>query len=175
MIYNNFPSLLIELIFFLVSFVKKKIIIGSMILAITVPVVSFMSCKLENKADLPVGEVWRNLGWIDNNTYRVKATAATSKTLRNEVAKRHFAKMRAVLNAEHMVLEDFKFLTEIVRGCCCSILEIPVRTDLAREVKIIIQGGSVIEIKFDKDYNCTLIYEVKARRLKRKVIEAEFK
>ncbi len=119
------------------------------------------------------GESFKTEGWIDDDTYRIAAAGVAKKTLTNKIQRRESAKRAAILNAQYQVLEKFKGAkTEGAAGM--SDFEMT-GIAVAQEVKGVIKGGSVVKVTYDAEDNCEIIYEVKAKNLKKKVQAADIK
>jgi len=119
------------------------------------------------------GKSYRTEGWIDANTYRIAAAGVPTKTLTNKVQRRESAKRAAILNAQYQVLEKFKG-SKIEGAAGMSNFEMTGMA-VAQEIKGVVKGGSVRRVTYDDDDNCEIIYEVKAKGLKKKVGAADWK
>jgi hypothetical protein len=119
------------------------------------------------------GESFKTEGWVDDNTYRIAAAGVAKKTLTNKIQRRESSKRAAILNAQYQILEKFKGAkTEGAAGM--SDFEMT-GIAVAQEVKGVVKGGSVRKVTYDAEDNCEIIYEVKAKNLKKKVMAAEIK
>jgi len=111
------------------------------------------------------GKTFKNEMWVDDNTFRISAAGVPTRTLTNRVQRMESAKRAAILNAQYQILEKFKGAkTHGVAGM--SNFE-TTGVAVSQEVKGIVRGGSVYSVTYDKDQNCEIIYEVKARGLKK--------
>ncbi|MCP4138298.1 MAG: hypothetical protein GY754_45470 [bacterium] len=107
-------------------------------------------------------------GWVDEDTFRVTSMGAANQSLTNIVQRKQTAKEAALLNAQYTVLEKFK--GSRLEGAA-GMAEVNV-TGLAyaREYAEIVKSGRIIKISYDKDHNCEIVYEVKSKGLKKKVL-----
>ena len=149
----------------------KKLIAISMIL---IAGIAFTACGGSSKVGGTVkGEKFKTEGWVNENTFRLAAAGAPKRTLTNKIARRESAKRAAILNAQYQVLEKFKG-AKLEGATGMSDFEMT-GIAIAQEVQGIVKGGSVQSVTYDAEDNCEIIYEVKARGLKKKVQAAEFK
>ncbi|MCP3926551.1 MAG: hypothetical protein GY714_28660 [Desulfobacterales bacterium] len=79
--------------------------------------------------------------WVDNNTYRFRALGAAPSTLTNIALRKQRSKKAALLQVQYKIFQLFK------------------------NSRI---NGSVRKITWDTEQNCEIIYEVRARDLKKK-------
>ena len=149
----------------------KKLIAVSMVL---IAGIAFSACGGGSKIGGTVkGQTFKTEGWVDENTFRLAAAGAPKRTLTNKIARRESAKRAAILNAQYQVLEKFKG-AKLEGATGMSDFEMT-GIAIAQEVQGIVKGGSVQSATYDAEDNCEIIYEVKARGLKKKVQAAEFK
>ena len=151
----------------------KKVLVFGVVLAVSMTFV-FTSCGGSGKIGGTVkGETFKNEGWIDNDTFRLSAAGVAKKTLTNKIQRRESAKRAAILNAQYQVLEKFKG-SKIEGAAGMSDFE-NTGIAIAQEVQGIVKGGSVRKATFDPDTDaCEIIYEVKAKGLKKKVQAADW-
>lgn len=150
---------------------KKSLILG-FALAVAFSFV-FTSCGSKKIGGTVKGETFKNEGWVDNDTFRIAAAGVAKKTLTNKVQRRESAKRAATLNAQYQVLEKFKG-SKIEGASGMSDFEMT-GIAIAQEVQGVIKGGSVQSVTYDEEDNAEVIYEVKAKDLKKKVQAAEWK
>ena len=120
-------------------------------------------------------QTYRTEWWVDENTYRLRAGGApgANQEGKNKMVRRESARRAAILNAQFQVLEKFKGSS--VQGAAgMSDFELT-GIAISQEVEGVVKGGSVIEATYDSDDNCEVLYEVKARGLKKKVENATWK
>jgi len=147
---------------------KKLFVFGLLVVSL----VAFTSCggKIGGQVE---GESYKTEGWVDDNTYRIAAAGVPTRTLTNKVARRESSKRAAILNAQYQVLEKFKG-SKIEGAAGMSNFEMTGMA-VAQEVQGVVKGGSVVKATYDAEDNCEIIYEVKAKGLKKKVSAAEWK
>jgi hypothetical protein len=54
-------------------------------------------------------------------------------------------------------------------GCCYSIYSPGLPTDLATDIRAAIKGGTVIAAKYGEEASCSIVFETRAKDLKKKV------
>ena len=133
---------------------------------------TFTSCGGGKIGGQVEGQTFKTEGWIDDDTYRLAASGVPKSTLKNKVARRESAKRAAILNAQYQVLEKFKG-SKIEGAAGMSDFE-NTGIAIAQEVSGIVKGGSVVSATYDEEDNCEIIYEVKAKGLKKKVAAADW-
>ncbi len=118
------------------------------------------------------GETFKNENWVDENTYQLAASGVANTKLTNKVARRESSKRAAILNAQYQVLEKFKG-SKIEGAAGMSNFE-NTGIAIAQEIQGSVKGGSVTKATYDEEDNCEIIYEVKAKGLKKKVAAADW-
>jgi len=150
---------------------KKLLLIGltlSMGIAFTLT-----SCGGSKMGGMVQGETFKNEGWINDDTYRIAASGVSNSKLTNKIQRRESAKRAAILNAQYQVLEKFKGST--IEGAAGMSDFESTGIAIAQEVSGMVKGGSVVTATYDDEDNCEIIYEVKAKGLKKKVSAASWK
>lgn len=140
--------------------VRKKIMLGLLIMSLTAPAATVVSCK---SGTLFQDEIWEKHGWIDNDTYLIKASGEAQKNLKDVRMFQESAKRNAILNAQYMIKEKFQPQPMASCGGMGSY-----DISLEKEIQGIIKGGSVKAVRY-KDLTCEIIYEVRAKDLRKKV------
>ncbi len=118
------------------------------------------------------GEKFKTESWVDDNTYRLASAGVANSKLKNKVQRRESAKRAAILNAQYQVLEKFKG-SKIEGAAGMSDFE-STGIAIAQEIQGTVKGGSVVSATYDEEDNCEIIYEVKAKGLKKKVAAADW-
>ena len=131
------------------------------------------SCGGSKIGGMVEGETFKNEGWLNDDTYRIAASGVPNSRLTNKIQRRESAKRAAILNAQYQVLEKFKG-SKIEGAAGMSDFESS-GIAIAQEVSGMVKGGSVVTATYDDQDNCEIIYEVKAKGLKKKVSAAEWK
>jgi len=150
---------------------KKLLLIGlfiSMGIALT-----FTSCGGKKIGGTVEGDKIKTEKWVDKDTYQIAAAGVPNSKLTNKVQRRESAKRAAILNAQYQVLEKFKG-SSIEGAAGMSDFE-STGIAIAQEVQGFVKGGSVVQATYDDEDNCEIIYEVKAKDLKKKVEAASWK
>ena len=150
----------------------KKLFAIALILSMGL-VFNFSSCGGKKLGGQVEGDKFTTENWVDENTYRIAASGAPKATLKNKIQRRESAKRAATMNAKYQVLEKFK--GSKVEGAAGTSDFENTGMAIAEEVEGFINGGSVISATYDEDDNCEVIYEVKAKGLKKKVTVADWK
>ena len=118
------------------------------------------------------GKTYVTEGWIDDNTYRIAAAGAPKRDLENRVQRRESSRRAAILNAQYQVLEKFKG-ARLEGASGMSDFEMTGMA-VAQEVEGHIKNGSVRTATWDDEDNCEVIYEVKAKDLRKKASSASW-
>ncbi len=149
----------------------KKLFAMALVLSMGL-VFTFTSCGGSKIGGNVQGETFKNENWVDENTYRLAAAGVANSKLKNKVARRESAKRAAILNAQYQVLEKFKG-SKIEGAAGMSDFE-NTGIAIAQEIQGVVKGGSVMSATYDEEDNCEIIYEVKAKGLKKKVAAADW-
>jgi len=138
---------------------------------------TFTGCGSGKIGGMVEGKEIKGEQWVDENTFRLAVSgAANSKipnTPENKVRRQESAKRAAILNAHYQVLEKFK--GSAIEGAAGMSDFESTGIAIAQEVQGFSKGGSVKSATYDQYDNCEIIYEVKAKGLKKKVEAAEWK
>jgi hypothetical protein len=104
-------------------------------------------------------------GWVDEETYRTTAIGEPDKSLTGINLRKKDAKKKAKLNAQYQIIERFRGM-QIEGAAGMTDFE---KTDFADKpaFKSIIKAGSIIKETYDNNQNCEIIFEIKARNLKK--------
>src|SRR4030067_128115 len=119
------------------------------------------------------GETFTTEGWVDDDTFRLAAAGIAKKDLKNIIQRKEASKRAAILNAQYQVIEKFKG-SKIEGASGMENFEMT-GIAVAQELKAVAKGGSVKKVTWDDEQNCEVIYEVRAKGLKKKVAAAEWK
>lgn len=149
----------------------KKIFFIVLIISVGV-LVAFTSCSSKIGGTVE-GETFTTEGWVDNDTFRIAAAGVPTKTLTNIVQRKESAKRAAILNAQYQVIEKFKG-SKIEGASGMENFEMT-GIAIAQELKAVSKGGSVKKVTYDEEQNCEIVYEVRAKGLKKKAAAAEWK
>jgi hypothetical protein len=133
---------------------------------------TFTSCGGGKIGGTVEGQSYKTEGWVNDDTYRIAAAGIAKQTLKNKIARRESAKRAAMLNAQYQVLEKFKG-SKIEGAAGMSDFEMT-GIAIAQEIQGIVKGGSVVSVTYDEEDNAEIIYEVKAKGLKKKVSAASW-
>ncbi|MCP4138293.1 MAG: hypothetical protein GY754_45445 [bacterium] len=120
-----------------------------------------IACK---SGQVESGYIIRTENWTNENTYRLNAAAMPEKGLTDIAERKASAKRAAVLSAQEQILEKFK-------DSCSEGGDY----ESGKEIIKIVRNGKVIEDIYDNEQNCEVTYEVKSRKLKKKVRMAAFR
>jgi hypothetical protein len=158
------------------ALVKRKIMIGILLLSVTMPGLTLVSCRSGNEKKTAVTDVWSMTGWIDENTYRARAEGVPDNPAAGIDIKKISARKRAMLNARKEIRDTFEsgYRAEMASGLMVECYE-STSINIAQEVLALIKSGKVITERYSPDNSsCEIIYEVKGRYLKKKVDMAQF-
>jgi hypothetical protein len=111
-------------------------------------------------------------GWCDEHTFRMHATGVSRKKYTDPEERKKDSRYAAILNAQYQILEKFKgakieAATGIMESDKTGIA-------LAAELKKYIKNGTVIAERYDEEQNCEIVFEIKAKHLKKKIQAAEW-
>jgi hypothetical protein len=111
-------------------------------------------------------------GWCDIDTFRVRATGVPSKKAKDPEDRKKSSRMAAVLNAQYYVLEKFKGAK--LEGAT-GIMDTDFSgISVAKEIISYVKAGTIIAEKYDEEQNCEIVYEVRAKNLKKKLQDANW-
>lgn len=155
-----FISLLAVLIKGQSILVRKKILPAIFLISLTAAV----SCKSSAFDDF---ERLKSYCWIDENTYRYIATGIPDSRSLNEKEKKESARKNAILNVQYEIISKFK---GYVYESCGGMIDFePSSVVTGIEIIKAVRSGKVIDERYDADFNCEILYEVKSEKLKKKV------
>ena len=158
------------------ALVKRKLMIGILLLSVTMPGLTMVSCKSGNEKQVVVNDVWSMTGWIDADTYRVRADGVLDKPVAGDEKKKKSVRKAAMLNAQKAITDEFErgFKEAMSSGITIDCYE-STGIFIAQEVRALVKSGKVITERYAPDFSsCEIIYEVKGRYLKKKVDMAQF-
>ncbi len=136
---------------------------------------SFISCAGGSLGGQVKGESFKTEGWINEDTYRTTAVGSPGQRwkTRSKMIQRNAAKEAARLLAVNNVLKKFKG-EKIEAASGMANFEMT-GIAVSSEVEGSVRGGSIIKETYDDENNCEIVYEVKAKGLKKKVRSVDFK
>ena len=156
--------------------VKRKIVHGIIILFITGSAVSFTGCKSGNSTETVnprVSDIWNYKGWADEDTYRTVSTGMDCKLKLSAANKKECVKKYAINNAIDEITKEFKSWNHRGQGAYSEMTDYS--QSASREIIGVIKSGCVIAEKYDENFNCTIVYEIKAKGFKKQVEQTDFK
>jgi hypothetical protein len=149
----------------------RKVIYVLMIVAGTF---MFASCKSSGVAPIPAHIDTKEiepssiiLGWVDDNTFRVKAGGTHAQTAGTPGEKKARAKENAVERAQTIVIE--KFVGDRVKRAGVMMDPRSTGVSITNEFGKSVKNGTVLHEKYDRNNNVEIIYQVSAPELKQKV------
>lgn len=158
-----FISLLVILTKGQPALVRKKIMLGLLIMSLTAPAATVVSCKSGSSISQ---NVWMTEGWVDRDTYRIISFGAPGKGTTDPGEIKERARKNAVLNAHYTIIERFKG-SRI--ESCGGIIDYDYLDSLIRELLPVIKNGKIIAERYDENLNCEIVYEIKAKNLRKTV------
>ncbi|OHD70705.1 MAG: hypothetical protein A2W19_12040 [Spirochaetes bacterium RBG_16_49_21] len=150
----------------------RKIMMLALILSAGA-LIALTSCGGPKIGGTVEGETFTTEGWVDDDTFRLAAAGIAKKDLTNIIQRKESSKRAAILNAQYQVIEKFKG-SKIEGASGMENFEMT-GIAVAQELKAVAKGGSVKKVTWDDEQNCEVIYEVRAKGLKKKVAAAEWK
>ncbi|MCX7677725.1 MAG: hypothetical protein N2316_00760 [Spirochaetes bacterium] len=106
------------------------------------------------------------IGWISDNEFRVRAAGAAKYKAGDLSERKTQALQAAILMAHYIIYEEF--ITTIAR----DVAHIPrseIKKRVTQELGQHISAGKVIEMEYDGEGNCKLIYEITGENIKQKL------
>ena len=143
--------------------IKKKLLIGGLLLSLTG---TAMNCK-QNVAvcySEPYEPQYR-IGWADNNTYRTNQIASANQVLDY---RRRSCRRNALKGARNKILKEFLSMINIKTKNKKLANDIVSRAKI--EFKRIIKNGKISKIIYTNNDECEIIYEIKEKNLKQKIL-----
>jgi len=107
------------------------------------------------------------LGWIDENTFRVRAGSDIGGMRGDNDRTRTEAKNAAILKAQDTIIE--KFVRDRVKSAEKIIDPKSTGVAIINEFGSIVKKGTVRDESFDAPYKCEIIYEISSPDLKKRV------
>jgi hypothetical protein len=151
----------------------KKLIISVLVL-FAGSLIALSSCSSSSKIGGNVeGDSVRTEGWIDDNTFRIAASCQSKEDVTNVVTRKNYATRCATIYAKYMIVE--KFIGSKISGAAGMKNFELTGIAASEELEAVIKGGSVYKTTCDDEQNCEVIYEVKSKGLKNKVLSGGFK
>jgi len=144
--------------------VRKKVLLGLLIVSLTAPAATIVSCK---SGAFIQKDVWQTEGWVNGDTLRVISTGTPKAGLKNETVKKGTAKEGAILFAQKKIIE--KIVGQRIESCGGMRGDEIEPINLAKELAPVIKNGKVIAERYDADFNCEIIYEISSKDLKKRI------
>jgi len=126
---------------------------------------SVTSCRTGGPDHTIDGKKYVTEGWVDDNTFQLTAAGAPTKTLTNKVARKESSKRAAILNAQYQVIEKFK--GSYIEGAAGMQNFEMTGIAVAQQLKAQIKAGNVSSVVWDEEDNCSIIYTVMQKGLKK--------
>lgn len=133
---------------------------------------SVTSCSTTGVQHTIDGKEYVTEGWVDDDTFQLQAAGVPTKTLTNKVARREASKRAAILNAQYQMIEKFKG-SQIEGAAGMQNFEMT-GIAVAQQLKAFAKGGSVRSVVWDDEDNCSLIYVVRQKNLKKMAQSAKW-
>ncbi|MFC1670385.1 hypothetical protein ACFL20_08325 [Spirochaetota bacterium] len=141
---------------------KKSFIL----LSITVFAVALISCGV-SRSQIKGGQTYVTEGWVNSNTFRVKAVGVPKKGLTNKYQRRATAKEAALIMAQKRIIE--KFVGAAIEGASGMADAQSTGIAVAKEFSGFVKGGSIVKETYDNEQNCEVVYQVESRGLKKRI------
>ncbi len=141
---------------------NKKIIPAGLIIFV---ISSLFSCGTTGSKD--EADIWQTAGWVDDNTYRIRASGAPEIVTGTAEKKKDSARNKAVLSAHYELVE--KLYGDGVDPCGGMSPCREIREKFRRELVAIVKKGRIVAERFSDDLSCEIMYEVKSPKLRERV------
>lgn len=114
------------------------------------------------------GKSYRTEGWIDPHTFRTTAMGVPKSGEQNTTKRKIQAKEAAILMAQKTILEKFKGAR--LKGASGAADGELTGIAIAKEFGGMVKGGSVVKVTYNDSQEAEVVYEVRAKNLKKKVM-----
>ena len=147
----------------------KRILMTMFVLVVSV---GFLVHCGPKKSMIKHGDTYAGMeGWIDDNTFQVKAMGFAPENITDVNQRRYMALRAAQVNAEARIVE--KIIGESVQGKTATengqLLGEVIKKTFGGNIK----GGTIVQKTFDKETQaCEVTYQVTGTKLKKKVESA---
>ena len=109
-------------------------------------------------------------GWLDDDTFRIKAKGTASQEINDTDKRKNESLNNAISNAQKSTYDIF--LTYYQENTGMGIQGYGNRKyEFMSYIRKIIATGKPVDIEYDSNQNCEILYEIKQERLKKKVME----
>jgi len=156
----------------------KRILVLWIAIALVLPV-ALTSCaggkKRSGLGGQVEGESFVTEGWDGDNIYRTTATGSPGAKFKEKsaVIQKNAAKEAARLLAVNNVLKKFK--GEKIEAASGMANFETTGIAVSSEVEGFVRGGSIIKETYNEEYDCEIVYEVRAQNLKKMVRSTDIK
>ena len=150
---------------------KKNVFLISLLVVCLA--ISFIGCNKASDTMIKGGEVYKDMeGWIDDDTYQVKALGFAPEDMTEELQRKYAAKRAAQLNAEARIVE--KLVGANVEGKTATEDGVLLSEIIKKDFGGMIKGGAIVLETYDPETQaCEIAYQVSAKGLRKKA-EAGF-
>jgi hypothetical protein len=145
------------------QFLKKKVTVGMMILALTG---SMGACASKAYVARP-GEITNR--WIDRDTLRMTATGKPDEMLTNDEDKKKSAQKNAVIAAQEIMVKYIK--EHQLQAISCYVagnMPEDFEEQALKYAESAVKKGRIVSETYDKNFNSRIIYEIKEKHLRGK-------
>ena len=108
-------------------------------------------------------------GWLDDDTFQVRALGAPNPNAKGFVRRRTQAKEAALLMAQKRVVE--LMVGSVIKGASGAESGEATGVVVTKELEGVIKGGQIVRERYDENDNCEIIYRIHRKGL-RKMVEA---
>lgn len=115
---------------------------------------------------------YKKEGWIDEHSFRVMVMGAPRRGEKNIRKRKEQAKAAAIIYAQRTIVEKFVYLP-LNPGVGYINIE-PRKARVIKHFEEIIKLGSIIEISYDENQYCEIVYQVSTPELKKKVMSMSY-
>ena len=120
------------------------------------------STRSQLKGDV---ENYETEGWLDDNTFQVRALGAPNPSAKGFVRRRTQSEEAALLSAQKRVIE--LLVGAKIAGASGSESGESTGIAITKEFEGVVKGGAIKRKSFDADDNCEIVYRIHAKGLKK--------
>ncbi len=105
-------------------------------------------------------------GWLDENTFQVRAIGAANPKATGFVRRRTQSKEAALMAAQKRVVELLVGAT--IEGACGSDSGVSTGCAIVKEFSGHVKGGNIMKLTYDQQDNAEIVYRIHSKGLKKR-------
>lgn len=113
-----------------------------------------------------ISSVATEIGWVDDNTYRISITGYPTKCLLFSIIRRYSSKEHVLDMARDAIIDKFPEIAIVEEG---KFIDKDSQLIIFNNYGTILCRGSVVEEKYSDDNSCKILYEIFSPGLKNKL------